>query len=62
MPNLGKEAHQGSQRKQLWSDMDLFDLRNHIRQGASIAEAAEFLMQRKKEVVTRMRGLRLPLH
>jgi hypothetical protein len=30
--------------------MDLFDLRNHIRQGASIAEAAEFLMRRKKEV------------
>lgn len=47
--NVGKE----------WSEMDVFDLRNHIAEGCSIAETAEFLMRSEHEVCEKMRELNL---
>jgi hypothetical protein len=44
-----------------WSEMDLFDLRNHLAQGASVAETAEFLMRREDEVRAKIEDLGLPL-
>jgi hypothetical protein len=32
-----------------WSEMDVFDLKNHIEQGCSIEETAEFLMREVRD-------------
>jgi hypothetical protein len=45
-----------------WSAMDLFDLHNHLEQGASFAETAEFLIRREEEVRVKAAelGIRAP--
>ena len=39
--------------------MDLFDLRNHLARGNSVAETADFLMRGEDEVRVKMRELGL---
>jgi hypothetical protein len=40
-----------------WSEMDLFDPRNGIRRGDSLADLAQFLMRSEAEVQAKMREL-----
>jgi hypothetical protein len=42
-----------------WSEMDLFDLKNHLAQGCSVEETAEFLMRSEREVREKMAELGL---
>jgi hypothetical protein len=42
-----------------WSEMDVFDLQNHLGEGASIEEAADFLMRSVEEVEVKARELGL---
>jgi hypothetical protein len=42
-----------------WSEMDVFDLRNHLAEGASVEETAEFLMRSVEEVEVKARELGL---
>jgi hypothetical protein len=42
-----------------WSEMDVFDLENHLAQGDSVARTADFLMRREEEVRAKMEELGL---
>jgi hypothetical protein len=42
-----------------WSEMDLFDLQNHLGEGASTEETADFLMRSVEEVEVKARELGL---
>jgi hypothetical protein len=42
-----------------WSEMDVFDLKNHLAQGCSVEETAEFLMRTEHEVREKMDELDL---
>jgi hypothetical protein len=42
-----------------WSEMDVVDLKNHLAQGCSVEETADFLMRSEREVREKMDELDL---
>ena len=48
-----------SETSKAWSEMDVFDLKNHVEQGCSLEETADFLMRTEREVREKMEDLGL---